>query len=369
MRYSHLTAVVVGLSALSACEIPEAPQWDVGVVVPYTSDTVTVLDFLPDVVSVDTVNGTPIFVIEPQADSVEYRLGQMCSACQVLNGQTVQVPGFVYIDSLDVLFPPELVAIDVIAAQMEMRVTNELNFDPLRPNPDPNIAGYIILVARDIATGATIDSVLISGASEAMTPGETESFLFNIADEEISEGVRIVFHIVSPQDNQVVTIDANLGAKIAGLLGSIRVRGVAVVVDDETLDEQDQVSIDQEVRDELASRVQGGLFELELLHNLELTGSFRASIAGSPADLFSGNQAREIPLDQLVFTPGIAQSGELTADQLQQIATFETVYVGVQAIASGTETGPSGQLKVARFTPEQFLLVDLRVTSVLRVDF
>lgn len=369
MRYSLLTTAVVGLWAVAACEIPEAPQWDVGVVVPYTSDSVTVLDFLPSVVSVDTLNGTPVFVIDPQADSVEYRLGQMCSACQVLNGQTVAVPSFEYIDSLDVLFPPELVTIDVIAAQMEMRVTNQLNFDPLRPNPDPNTAGFIILVARDIATGATIDSVLISGASETMTPGATESFLFNIADEEISEGVRIVFHIVSPQDNQVVTIDANLGAKIAGLLGSIQVRGVAVVVDDETLDEQEQVEIDQEVRNELARRVQSGRFELELLHNLELAGSFRSSIAGSPADLFSGNSARAVPLNQLVLTPDLVQTGELTADQLQLIATFETVYVGFQAIASGTETGPSGQMKVARFTPDQFLQMKLQLTSVVRVDF
>ena len=369
MRNFLLTTAVVGLWALAACELPEAPQWDVGVAVPYTSDTVTVFDFLPSMVSVDTVGGTPVFVIEPQADSVEYRLGQMCSACLVLNGQTVQIPSFEFIDSLDVLFPAELVTIDVISAQMEMRVTNEMNFDPLRPNSDPGLAGYISLVARDIATGATIDSVLISGASEAMTPGETESFLFNIVDQEISEGVRIVFHIVSPQDNQTVTIDTNLGTKVAGSLGSIQVRGIAVVVDDETLDEQLEVQIDQEVRDELARRVQSGSYELELLHNLELAGSFRASISDSPVGLFSGNSAREIPLNQLDLTPGVVQTGELTPDQLQQIATFETVHVGYQAIASGTETGPSGQFKVARFTPEQFLQVRLQLTSFVRVDF
>jgi len=369
MRYSSVTTAVVGLWALAACQLPEAPQWDVGVAVPYTSDTVTVFDFLPDVVSVDTVVGTPVFVIDPQADSVDYRLGEMCSACLVLDGQTVQVPSFEFIDSLDVLFPAELVTIDVIGGQMELRVTNEMNFDPLRPNPIPANAGYISLAARDIATGATIDSVLISGSSEAMAPGETESFVFNIADQEISEGVRIVFHIVSPQDNQTVTIDTNLGAKVAGLLRSIQVRGIAVVVEDGTLDEQNQVSIDQEVRDELANRVQGGAFELELLHNLELTGSFRASIAGSPGDLFSNDPTREVPLSQLALTPGISQSGELTVEQLQQIATFPTVFIGVQAVASGTETGPSGQTYVAQFTPDQFLLVDLRVTSVLRVDF
>ena len=368
MRYSLLTTAVAGL-CLAACDLPEAPQWDVGVVVPYTSDTVTVHDFLPSVVSVDTVNGTTVFVIEPQADSVEYRLGQMCSACQALNGQTVTVPSFEYIDSLDVLFPPELVTIDVIDAEWTMRVKNELNFDPLRPDPDPNTAGYIVLVARDISTGATIDSVLISGSSTTLNPDGTESFQFSISDQEISEGIRIVFHVNSPQDNQTVMIDANLGAKIAGSLSSIRVRGVAVVVNGETLDEQERVEIDQEIRDELSQRVQGGLFELELLHNLELDGTFNSSMAGSSADLFSGDPTREVPLQNLVFTPGIVQTGELTSEQLQLIATFDTVFVGFRATASGTETGPGGQVNVAPFTPDQFLQVRLELTSFVRIDF
>jgi len=368
MRYSLLTTAIAGL-CLAACDLPEAPQWDVGIVLPYTSDTVAVRDFLPSAVSVETVDGTSVFVIEPQADSVEYRLGQMCSACQALNGQTVTVPSFVYTDSLDVLLPPELVTIDVIDAELTMRVRNELNFDPLRPNPDPNTAGFIVLVARDIATGATIDSVLISGASTTLDPDETASFQFSIADQEISEGIRIVSHVSSPQDNQIVTIDANLGAKIAGVLSSIRVRGVAVVVNGETLDEQEQVEIDQEIRDELSHRVQGGLFELELLHNLELEGSFISSIAGSSADLFSGDPTRDVPLSGLVFTPGVVQTGELTSEQLQLIATFDTVFVGFRATASGTETGPGGQVNVARFTPDQLLQVRLELTSFVRIDF
>ena len=369
MRYALLTVAVVGLGILAACKLPEAPQWDIGVVLPYTSDTVTVLDFLPSAVSVDTVGVTPVFETQPQTDSVEFRLGRMCILCQVLNGQTVQVPSFEYIDSLDVLFPPELVTIQVISALLEIRVTNGLNFDPLKPNPDPANAGYIALVARDIGTGTTIDSVLISGANETMIPGETETFQFGIADMEISEGVRIVFHIVSPQDSQTVTIDANLGAKVVVLLGSIQVSGVAVVVDDKTLDEREQIEVDQNVRDALARLAQGGLFELELQHNLDLEGVFRASIVGSPADLFSGDPTRDVALNQLVLTPGLVQTIELTAEQLQRIATFENVTIGYQAIASGTETGPSGELKVARFTPEQFLYVKLQLTSVRTVDF
>ena len=47
--------------------------------------------------------------------------------------------------------------------------------------PCPASAGYMALVVRDVATGMTIDSVLISGATETMMPGETKSLQFGIA--------------------------------------------------------------------------------------------------------------------------------------------------------------------------------------------
>jgi hypothetical protein len=166
-----------------------------------------------------------------------------------------------------------------------------------------------------------------------------------------------------------VTIDTNLGAKVVGLLESIQVSDVAVVVDDRTLDEREQIEVGQTVRDALARLAQGGQFELELEHNLDLEGAFRVSIVGSPADLFSGDPTREIALNDLLLTPDLVQARELTAERLRRIASFENVYIGYRAIASGTETGPSGELNVARFTPGQFLFVKLHLTSVRRVDF
>jgi hypothetical protein len=92
-------------------------------------------------------------------------------------------------------------------------------------------------------------------------------------------------------------------------------------------------------------------------------------MAGSPADLFSGDLARDIQLNQLVFTPGMVQTVELTAEQIRQIASFERVHIGFRAVVSGTQSGPSGQSSVARFTPEQFLYVRLNLRSVQRVEF
>ena len=369
MRYSAMSVAAAGLLMLTACEIPKAPQWDVEVLIPYSSDTVTVADLLPSTITLDTVGGTPVFQTQPMADSVEFRLGQMCSQCLALNGQTVQVPAFQYTDSLDVPFPPSLVTIDVTSALLEIRVTNGLAFDPLKPDPDPADAGYIALVQRDLVSGTTIDSVVISGGSETLAPGETRVVRFSITDKQISEGVRVVVHVVAPQDGQTVTIDTTQATKVAVSLGNIQVGGVAVVVDSVTLDEQAQSRVNQTVRDVVARTAQGGQFELLLQHDLDLAGDFRASIGGSTADLFSGDPMRDIQLNRLVLTPGVLHTRELTADQIRQIASFEQVLIGFRAIVSGTQTGPSGQSSVARFTPEQFLYVNLQLRSVRRVEF
>lgn len=369
MRSSFLTVAVVGVGVLAACKIPKAPEWDIEVIFPYSLDTLSALDVLPSFVSVDTVGGTPVFEIQPLADSVEFSLGAMCNQCQALDGQTVQLPGFEYVDSLDVWFPADLVAIHVISALLEIRITNGLAFDPLRPNADPADVGSIAIVGRDIASGTTIDSVIISGATETMAPGELRTVQFSIADMEISEGVRIVFHILSPQDNQIVTIDANTVVEVAVLLGATQVREVAAIVVDHVLEEQAQIEIDQSVREELASGTLGGTFELQLAHSLDLEGDLQASIAGTQQGLFSGDPASEVAMDQLEFTSGLLQTRDVSVEQLQLIATFESMYVGYRAILSGTETGPAGQLQVAEFTPEQFLHVKLLLRSVQRIDF
>jgi hypothetical protein len=373
VRHAVSAGVGVGLLSLAACEIPEAPNWDVGVVLPFTSDTITIIDFLPRdsaqvlIVDTATIGGQRVFTVQVQQDAVDYRLGQMCSLCQSSAGLTIAVPGFEYTDSLDVLFPDDLITLELITARLSIGVQNGLNFDPLRPHPDPDSAGFIALVARDVATGATIDSVFISGASRTMRAGSTTEFEFGVANSILSEGLRIVFHIRSPQDGQTVTIDPDLNARISGLLDQITVSGVTVVVDNRTLDEDERIEVDQGVRDELANRVQSGEFELELLHNLQLSGDFTSSIAGSRADLFSGDPSREVRLNQLVFTPGPVQTGQLTREEIELIASFPTVFLGYRANASGTETGPKGQLNVGRFTPDQFLQVKLKLTSIVRV--
>jgi hypothetical protein len=362
-----VSALALALAAAVACDVPEAPEWEVGLAVPFTSDPIAIVDFLPAEVRVDTIGGQPVFAVDPQRDSVDYVLAELCPSCAVLAGLTVPVPAFEFVDSLDVVFPAELVSVEVTRARLGMRVRNALNFDPLRPHPNPDSAGFVVLVARDLATGAVLDSVSFSGASTTWPSGSTLESVFDVSSVQITDGVRVFFHVYSPADTQTVTIDPNMSVRLGGFMEQIQVGAVTALVDSLTLDERMLADVSQSARSELADRVQSGSYELTLMHDMEVDGTIEISVAGSPLDLFSGDPAREVVIGPFVLAPNVAQTGELTAAEIELIAAFPEVYIGYRAVAWGTRTMPPARTNLSRFTPDQTLKARLELVSRVRV--
>jgi hypothetical protein len=368
LRRLLLSAAGVGLAILAACELPEAPEWDIGVMAPFSSDPLSIVDFLPGLVAVDSVDGQAVFSVEAQQDNVAYSLAEMCPDCLAWEGQTVAVPTFEYTDSLEVTFSDaDLVSVEILSAALVLRVHNNLNFDPLRPNADP--PGYVALAVRDLGSGTLIDSLLVSGASDPLPAGASLERTLDINDAELIDGFRIVFHAFSPGDGQAVQIDNSLTTVFEASLDTIMAVAVTVVVDADTLDERFGAEVEQDVREELAKRVQSAVYELKLIHNAEVGGTLKVSIAASEADLFSGIAGREVRLDGLVFTPNLVQSGELSVEEIQWIADFpnpDSVYVGYRGVAWGTRTD-FGRSNLSRLTPDLALDTELTVTSTIRV--
>ncbi len=354
--FARVGVALTMMMMMTACEVPQAPEWDVGVSVPFSSDPITVVDFLPAAVDTATVDGQRAFVVAPQADSVSYTLGTMCPSC--VDGTVAPVPSFDYQDSFDVPLDPDLASIEIVSAQLELFVDNQLNFDPLRPGA----GGFLAIAVRDLGSGALLDSVFIDGNVESLPANTRKSVILDITNAEITQGVRLVLNVHSPDDGQTVQIDNSLSITVGGILDQISVAAITAVVDNETLDEQFFVDFDEDIRTEIAERVQEGAYELQLIHDIEIAGTLEVSIAGSPGDLFSGDPAREVRLDALSFVSDQPQTGTLTVAEIEQFAGFVEVYVGYRGVASGTRAG-----NLSRFTPGQSLETELKVSAVVRV--
>lgn len=364
-----LGPLALGIGLLGACETPKAPEWDVGVALPFATDPIGIADLLPSAVSVDTVNGVPVFAVALQTDGETYDLGQLCgSPCALLNGLTAPVPAFSYTDTIDVVFDADLVEIEIASATLGLSLNNGLNFDPLRPHPNPDSAGSILLLTRDAMTGALLDSTLLSGATQTLPPFSSLQVDINLTDVTVRDGLRTEVVVNSPFDGQSILIDTGLTTGFGISLDQIAVSAVTVVVNGVQLDESFALDVDSDFRDEVDDRVQEGSIELELTHDIEITGDLEVSIAGSAADLFSGDPLSEVRLlnFDISFAPtGRAAERAVTAAELQFIAAQPTLFVGYRGTASGMVMDAGRP--TARVTPDQSIENKLKVIARVRV--
>lgn len=157
-RLARGQPLVCAVLALGACQIPEAPEWEINTTLPAAIDTFSWIDFLPPAVDTATVDGEKVFIIKLAQSDAEYRLSGVCSPCIELQGQTVRIPAFEFADSLDVRFPEELYSIEIRRADLEAELENNLPFsllDDRIETDDP----VLTLVVRDLGSGVTIDSL------------------------------------------------------------------------------------------------------------------------------------------------------------------------------------------------------------------
>ncbi len=350
----------IALLALAACQLPEAPEWDVGIVAPFSSDPIGIADFLPGLVQIDSSSTPWVFTIDRQESSIVFSYNDMCALWVCAGGISLPVPEFSYTDSLQVLFSDaSLVSVEGISGTLSLQVINDLGFEPLRS--DATSDGYISLAVRDLGSGTTIDSLLISAADT--TIGSAYDITLNFSAADLVDGFVVFFHLFSPDDGLPITINpASASLDLTASLDGIEVAAATVIVDNMSMDTSFVADIDQDTRDEIMDRVISGAYELMLVHDLELDGSLALSIAGSKADLFSGNPLTEVPLTNLVFTSDVAQAGELTAQELELIAGFPAIYIGYSGVASGS--GPGNQ---SRFAPDQTLQAQLKLTAQIRI--
>jgi hypothetical protein len=109
LRATCLGAVL----STAACDFTE-PQWEVDLILPFNSDTIAFEDVLPPGITIGEIEGELAFIIPAIADSTSFTLGAACgSPCSTLQGQTVPVPGFAFVDTLDIALGSTLLSIEI----------------------------------------------------------------------------------------------------------------------------------------------------------------------------------------------------------------------------------------------------------------
>ena len=334
---------------LAACDLPSGiPHWETHWVVRSETTTIPVASFFSN----DVTEVGNEFQLAFTGGAISETLADICPACTPFNGATVPKPAFTALLESEVPFPVDLDSLTLTRGSLQVRVTNRLGFDPLRPAADPSAArGYMTIA---ISSGSTLLAThTIDGATVPFAPGTTidrmVDFTASTLPRTIGGAVRFDVTIHSPQGD-AVRIDmaefilveaaqATLGASAA----KARVQDRHVAADPIALD---LAGIDAE----LSSRVQRGALLLDIANPFAVGGVLTATISAPGVTL-----VRPLPVQPGASTVSLEFSGAELRSLFGPNPATLSVAGPVSASPAGSVTVLPGQALSAAARLELYL--------------
>jgi glutamate dehydrogenase/leucine dehydrogenase len=111
-----------------------------------------------------------------------------------------------------------LAAIEVRQATLRADVDNGLNFDLVGPPSQSDTLPTLVLVLRNLGTGALLDSLSLQRGADSLPAGSRWSPELSISDSEIVDGVRLVLRVMHPGSEKAVEVDT---MRVAALLAKL----------------------------------------------------------------------------------------------------------------------------------------------------
>lgn len=334
--------VAVAAGAVAACDVPTSPpEWETTWVVPGDSIRLAVASLLPSAVTVN--EDSSAFVLALDGTDFPQTLGELCAACQTLDGTTAPKPAFTSSFSSSVDLPFDVVVASLAAGSMRLRLTNGFNFDPVRPGgAEQGIIRVTILHGTAVVAADSVD-----GRLESFAPGTVKELDLGVSPVVLLGPVQVDVEMISPA-GAAVAIDASqvLGAEL--LPGTLEVSEVQITVSDKSVD-IDGASMDLTDVDEAAiDRLRSGAFRLGIQNPFTVEGELDLRIVAPGTEL-----TRTVPIALGESEPRVA----FTGDEIRAILGNE-----VEVGGTATVSAPSGVLTV---TPSQVLVVDAALEVVV----
>lgn len=264
------------LTSLAGCEIPtDLPGVESRWIVPGEQTRFGVASILPGDVSL--TSDSSAFVVAFDAQSFSETLGGLCAACQTADGLTVPKPPFVAEFEQAIEFPSEVSSIEVVDGQVQVSITNGLNFDPIRPGGGAK--GTLTLTITDDADGDVLGTLVIDGFATAFAPGAVLDRTVDLVPSSVQGSIVATVGIDSPAGDPV-TIDADLGVSVTATPDGITVSAVEIDVSGLSVD-LDDVSLGvEDVDADVVDRIIEGGFVLDVANPFGVAADFQLSLTG-----------------------------------------------------------------------------------------
>ena len=362
IRCARRAPFLVLVGTLAACELPvlpsEAPILQQTWVVPGDSVTVSVTQILPTNVGLNGA-GTAFAVTIPTPSTFNTTLGAMCgsAACQVAIAAVAPVPAFNNAGSpltTSVLFPAGITAATVLSGTLNLSISNNLGFDPLRPNGASSPFGSIAIT---LTSGTSTLTTTFGGASDTLVNATTRLFAVPMPIGVYTGTVAVSVVFTVPAGGNA-TLKASNALSISAATSGLTLTAATVVVLNDAINTAPS-AFDLSGAD-FADQVESGGLLLDILNPFTAGATMNVVIA-APAQGGAG----PVSITKQLIIPATATSAAsilLTKPELQSLLGKNGVTMSVNGTATGT-----GAANTVTVTPAQRITMRTRVQLVLNV--
>lgn len=326
---TRLSRVFVGampLATIIACglptEVPKAPLLDVRWVVPTQSSRITVSSLLPNGVTI--VPDSSGFTVAIPNSTVTRTLSQDCSACVATNGLTAPKPAFVALASVSSSLPAEITSAALVGGALQVVMSHNYTFDPLRPNAAPSGAkGYAVITVSNGTNVIGKDS--IDGATTAFSPNTTVTRSIPLTGAITGTSPLTASVVVNSPQGDPVVIDASRTLSATSSAVGLKVASANVTVVGRQFNSTASIDLSG-IDSTVTNHVQSGALLLTLVNPFAVTSTLTVKFSpqGGPTitrtvPLAAGNSTVRIDFNAvelkslLGHNVALAYTGAVTA--------------------------------------------------------
>lgn len=276
-------AALLGLPlAIAACDVVSFIQdplpifeqtWSVA----SQSTSISVKELLPPGVDT-TLDGSAFQVTVNSFTPFSRRVGDDCAQCQTLNGTTAIKPNFVVATGSSTSLPTDVVSGALIGGQVNVQVTNNLSFDPIRvktiapASSNPSQQGRMVIVIRSGSLVVGKDS--INGVTTAFPPGTVLTRPITLQTGNITSALAVDLTLSSPPSDNNVFINANGTLNATASVPDFRIASARVNVVNRTISSISGTSIPlADLDSSITKAVVSATLEMTITNPFNVTGN------------------------------------------------------------------------------------------------
>jgi hypothetical protein len=327
--------------------------------VPADSLSVGASELLPAGVTIG--GGGTTFVVTTPTANINTTLAAVCGLPICQSGVTVSapVPAFTSAPgalSTTIAFPSGVSTATVSGGSIAVAVTNNLGFDPLRPN-GPSTAPFGRLIVAITSGAVTRTDTILGSATQGMPNAATTNLLVALPTGTYASSISVALSLVVPAGATASLNGSNAFAVSAGLQ-NFAVSQASVVVNSVAISTT-PTNYDLDGAD-FADQVEGGAMLLDITNPFTATGALSV-VLSAPAQGGAG----PVSISKAVSIPALPTSAAtvtLTKAELQSLLGKNGVTISTTGTVNGTGAG-----NTVTVTPTSEIKVRTRVQLILNV--